>query len=151
MSLALMRKYFMVFALSVSSLAVAQSTPTITRDSYGVPTIQGGDFAGICRAVGQVYGQDRLWQMFEVNVIANGRAAQYISPEFLSTDIFERQINPTDAEVQEQIDKYFTEDRKSPSQTMYKGLTISLTKSTQYPHHACRITRFGFWPRQSST
>jgi len=114
--------YAVASAVILTSSTVSAVTPTITRDSFGVPTINGGDFPGICRAIGQVYAEDRLWQMFEVNAIANGRAAQFISPLFLPSDVFQRQINPTDAEVQQQIDKYFTTNAITAYTNYVQGL-----------------------------
>ncbi len=121
MSLKTLQKSFIItlsslFVLAEPCLSAAESAPVIiTRDSFGVPTIEGGDFGSICRAIGQVYAEDRLWQMFEADIAANGRLAQYIPAstpeelaELLESDVFQRTINPTDAEVQEQIDKYFT-------------------------------------------
>jgi|GEM_PF-2588748 len=100
----------------------SQAAVTITRDSFGVPTIHGGSFGESCRAIGKVFAEDRLWQMFLTTQIANGRAAQYISPTFLSTDIFQRSINPTDAELDEQIDKLFTKRARIAFKNYVKGL-----------------------------
>lgn len=119
-----MGKTFIIAAASLITLiqAPAQASVSITRDSFGVPTIHNGDFAEVCRAIGQVYAQDRLWQMFEVTTIANGRAAQFINPAFLPSDVFQRQINPTDAEVQTEIDKFFTQNAITAFENYVQGL-----------------------------
>lgn len=95
---------------------------TITRDSFGVPTIQGGDLGEVSRAIGQVFAEDRLWQMFLVTQIANGRAAQYISPTFLATDIFQRSINPTDAQLQLQVDTLLNANTRTAFENYVQGL-----------------------------
>ncbi len=99
---------------------------TITRDAFGVPTITGGDLAEISYAVGQVHAQDRLWQIFLQNIAANGRLAQYLgagpSNEFIASDTFQRQTNPTDEEVQYQIDHYFLKETRIAFENYVAGL-----------------------------
>jgi hypothetical protein len=120
--------------LSLTAFTVSGVTPvTITRDNYGVPTIHNGEFPEICRAIGNVYAEDRLWQMFEVNTIANGRAAQFINSAFLPSDIFQRQINPTDDEVQEQIDNFFTKKAIIAFTNYVQGLNAQVAKVNANP------------------
>lgn len=95
---------------------------TITRDGFGVPTLKGGNLVDIARAIGRVQAEDRLWQIFEVVIVYNGRASTYFGPSFLDSDIFQRQINYTDAEVQDQIDKYFT----IKTRTVYENFVLGL-------------------------
>jgi Penicillin amidase len=126
MAIRLLGKSFLFAVVGLVSLTASTVSGVppiaITRDNFGVPTIYNGEFSEICRAIGQVYAQDRLWQMFEVNAIANGRAAQFINPAFLPSDVFQRQINPTDLEVQEQISKFFTEQTLIAFKNYVKGL-----------------------------
>ncbi len=107
---------------SSSSSSSNNQSLTIVRDSYGVPTIYGGTFPEICNAIGQVHAEDRLWQIFEVNLIANGNASAFFGPAFLDSDIFQRQINPTDAEVQNEIDLYLTDTTKTIYENYVDGL-----------------------------
>lgn len=60
--------------------------------------------------------------MFEVNTIANGRAAQYINSAFLPSDVFQRQINPTDDEVQQEINNFFTDRTLVAFENYVQGL-----------------------------
>src|ERR1700733_11144450 len=106
---------FLGFSLILACLILLPTTSkasevTISRNSFGVPTISGGDLASVSRAIGQVHAEDRLWQIFLQNIAANGRLTQYLgdsNPDFLLSDIFQREINPTDAEVKKEIKKYF--------------------------------------------
>jgi penicillin amidase len=88
---------------------IPETPLTITRDAFGVPTISGGTIPEIFRSLGYVQAQDRLFQLFLFTIVANGRAAQYLGPSLLSSDIFQRQINYTDIEVQHQIDEFFSD------------------------------------------
>lgn len=98
---------------------------TVTRDSFGVPIISGGDLAQVSRAIGRSHAEDRLWQIFLQNIAANGRLCQYLgnsNPAFLQSDIFQREINPTDAEVQNEIDEFFTKKTLIAFENYVKGL-----------------------------
>jgi hypothetical protein len=99
---------------------------TITRDGFGVPSIKGGTLAEVARAIGQVQAEDRLWQLFFFNIAGNGRLAQYLGAGpgsiFLQSDIFRRTINYTDAEIQDQIDTYFTPN----TLTVYENYVLGL-------------------------
>ncbi len=119
--------------LSQAAVHASSSPVTITHDSFGVPTIHGGDFADVCQAIGHEYAKDRLWQMYEVNTIANGRAAQFINPAFLPSDVFQRSINPTDEEVQRQIDKYFTKRTRIAFENYVTGLNEHVAFVNTHP------------------
>ena len=116
-----LQKTLMLFCLLTFPLGLI-AQPVITRDNFGVPTITGGDLAELTRASGQVMAEDRLWQVFEYTIIANGRASQYLGPSFLDDDIFQRQINPTDLEVQQQMDIYFTKNARITYENFVLGL-----------------------------
>ena len=74
----LSNKIFMLSCVALLPLVPqAAANVTITRDDFGVPTITGGNFAEVSRAIGKVHAEDRLWQIFLLNTVANGRAAQY--------------------------------------------------------------------------
>lgn len=119
------RKTFLLVCLLVLPLEIIAApppAPTIKRDEFGVPTILGGNFAQVSQAIGQVMAEDRLWQVFLFTTLANGRAAQYFGPSYLDQDISARQINPTDSEVQYQIDTYFNENTLVAYQYFVDGL-----------------------------
>lgn len=137
---------------SESSESYSAQPLTIVRDSYGVPTIYGGTFPEICFAIGQVYGEDRLWQLFEANVIANGNAAAYFGPgmnyEFYDSDVFQRDINPTDTEVQNQINLYFTEATKTVYENFVNGLNayIAVVNADPANNLPFELAALGFDP-----
>lgn len=97
----------------------------ITRDSFGVPTISGGNLTEVSRAIGRLHAEDRLWQIFLQNIAANGRLTQYLgtsNPDFLKSDVFQRQINPTDEEVETEIQKFWTKKTLTAFENYVKGL-----------------------------
>jgi hypothetical protein len=113
-------------------LAAQASDVHVTKNSFGVPTITGGNLAEVARTVGRLHAEDRLWQIFLQNIAANGRLAQYLGAgpvvppstigQFLQSDIFQRQINPTDQEVAQQIKKFFTEETLIAFENYVQGL-----------------------------
>ena len=110
------------FCLSSLNLSAAVN---VTRDSFGVPTLTGGDLASVSRTVGQVHAQDRLWQIFLQNIAANGRLSEYLgdsNPDYLKSDVFQRQTNPTDEEVAMEIRKYFTKNTLIAFENYVRGL-----------------------------
>ena len=121
---------FLLLAFSSSFVNATNSTCpcegsnglAITRDSYGMPMITGGELPDIARAIGFVQAQDRLWQIFYITQVANGRAAQYLGSDYLPSDISQHQINYTDAQVQNQIDAFFTNKTKTFYQSYVQGL-----------------------------
>ncbi len=94
----------------------------ITRDEFGMPYIQGGNLKELAESIGFVQGQDRLWQIFFVTQLANGRASQYLGSDFIDSDIFQCQINYTNKEVQKQIDNDFTPKTIDFYHSYVKGL-----------------------------
>ncbi|MCE5317367.1 MAG: penicillin acylase family protein, partial [Parachlamydia sp.] len=99
---------------------------TITRDSFGVPHIKGGNLKEIFRAIGLVHAEDRLTQIFLTTILANGRLSEFVGPGpggiFVQSDVFQREINYTDAEVQKQIDKCFTKRTRLVITEFVKGI-----------------------------
>ena len=121
----LSNKIFMLSCVALLPLvSQAAANVTITRDDFGVPTITGGNFAEVSRAIGKVHAEDRLWQIFLLNTVANGRAAQYFGPGendiYLQSDVFQREINPTDKEVAYELDELVHKEQKLHSATMSK-------------------------------
>lgn len=107
-------KYILLFA----SLAEA----SISRDSFGVPIIQGESLQEVAKSIGFAQAEDRLWQIFFIVETANGRASKYFGKDFLSSDILQRQLNYTDEEVKDQINNHFTPRTKDFYESFLKGL-----------------------------
>jgi penicillin amidase len=64
----------------------------ITRDAAGVPTISAQTEADALFALGFVHAQDRLWQIEFDRRIGQGRVAEVVGPEGVSTDRFLRTL-----------------------------------------------------------
>lgn len=97
-----------VKALNIDNHMPFDTVVTITRDNFGVPIIHGGHLSNVAHAIGLVQAQDRLWQIFFITTVANGRAAQYFGISYFDSDVMQAQINYTDEQVQQQIDTYFS-------------------------------------------
>lgn len=114
------------------------TTPlTITRDGFGIPTIKGGTLAQVARAVGQLHAQDRLWQLFLTIIAGNGRLAEFLGAGpgnvFITSDVFRRQINYTDAEIQNQINTYFTPNTLAVYTNYVLGINDVITQINLNP------------------
>lgn len=113
---------------SSSSSSSSSHHPSIhvKRDSFGVPHIKGGNLKEIFRTIGRVHAEDRLTQIFLTTIDANGRLAEFLGPGpnniFIQSDVFQREINYTDAEVKKQFDKCFTKRTKLVITEFVKGL-----------------------------
>jgi penicillin G amidase len=68
------------------SLSVLHDAVTVTRDSYGVPSITAGDEHDMMVAFGYVHAQDRLWQMDLARRAAEGRLSEIFGRETLPFD-----------------------------------------------------------------
>jgi penicillin amidase len=64
----------------------------VWRDSLGVPHVWARDEADLFRAMGYVHAQDRLWQMELLRRVADGRLAEVLGPQLVSTDEFLRTV-----------------------------------------------------------
>jgi acyl-homoserine lactone acylase PvdQ len=62
-----------VWSQPVVELNVRGDTVRITRDSYGVPTVQASTQYGLLYGNGYAIAQDRLWQMEAVPSAGAGR------------------------------------------------------------------------------
>ncbi|MEM7661546.1 MAG: penicillin acylase family protein [Pseudomonadota bacterium] len=60
---------------------------TIVRDEHGVPHITATTFEDAAFAMGYVQAQDRLWQMEMMRRAVNGRTAEVMGKDLLSTDL----------------------------------------------------------------
>lgn len=126
-----------IFILSCAALlslgSQGYANVKVTRDDFGVPTIHGGDFAQVSRAIGKVHAEDRLWQIFLLNIVANGRASKYLGPDLLESDIFQRKINPTDKEIDQELEELVTENTKIAFRNYVKGLNDYVAKVNKNP------------------
>jgi penicillin amidase len=67
-------------------------TVTISRDSFGVPTIQAETLEDVLFGQGFVHAQDRLWQMELNRRVGAGRLAEIFGTAALNADIFLRRL-----------------------------------------------------------
>ena len=86
-------------------LSVRGDTVRITRDSYGVPTVQASTQYGLLYGNGYAIAQDRLWQMELYRRQARGEMAEVMGSRALEQDKAARTEGYTDAELQAQIDR----------------------------------------------
>lgn len=78
-------------------------------DDKGIPIIKGGSLGEIFEMVGYLQAKDRLFQLIFFLSAANGYLSSILGAgsdnEFLQSDVFQRTINPTDAELNDQFNK----------------------------------------------
>ena len=123
----ILRNLMAVATVFILQIGLEASSVNYTRDpQFGIPIITGGNLEEVSRTVGRLHAEDRLWQIFLQNIAANGRLAEFLGAgagdEFVTSDTFQRQINPTDAEVEKEIRKYFTENTLTAFKNYVKGL-----------------------------
>jgi penicillin amidase len=70
----------------VQGLAGLSGSVTVTRDSFGVPTIRGETRADVARAIGVVHAQDRFFQMDLLRRRAAGELAELVGKIALPLD-----------------------------------------------------------------
>ncbi|MEJ7876738.1 MAG: penicillin acylase family protein, partial [Solirubrobacterales bacterium] len=78
---------------------------TISRDDFGVPTIDGETEDDAWFGVGYAVAQDRLFQLDLFRRATSGRLSEILGPGFLDDDLIARRDYYTDAEVQEMMDE----------------------------------------------
>lgn len=86
-------------------LSVRGDTVRITRDNYGVPTVQASTRYGLLYGQGYAIAQDRLWQMELYRRQARGEMAEVMGSRALEQDRAARTEGYTDAELQAQINR----------------------------------------------
>ena len=69
-----------------------KGTVTISRDSYGVPTIEAKSLHDVLFGQGFAQAQDRLWQMELNRRVGAGRLAEIFGEQALPADIFLRRL-----------------------------------------------------------
>jgi hypothetical protein len=132
--------FFVCMLMAISAFCMPDDDPkanhtevAITRDAFGMPRITGGQLQDIAQAIGRVQAQDRLGQIFFIVQVANGRAAQYFGADLLESDIMQHQLNYTDAEVQQQIDRFFTQRTTTVYQSYTAGLNAYVARVNATP------------------
>ena len=99
----------MVSLVLVTSPAWGKST--VTRDKYGIPSIQADTEQELFEAFGYVTAVDRLWQM-EVNKRwGRGTLAEIFGPKLVPADMQKRGMGYTDEEYQAMLDQVSPEGR----------------------------------------
>ncbi len=78
---------------------------TITRDAFGVPTVDGETEDDAWFGVGYAVAQDRLFELDLFRRATSGRLAEILGPGYLDDDLIARRDYYTDAEVQAMVDK----------------------------------------------
>lgn len=96
----------LLFALSLALVAgQAWGKVTVTRDQYGIPSIQADTEEELFEEFGYVTAVDRLWQM-EVNKRwGRGKLAEIFGSKLVPADMQKRLMGYTDEEYQAMFDK----------------------------------------------
>lgn len=85
---------------------------TVTRDQYGIPSIQADTEAELYEEFGYVTAVDRLWQM-EVNKRwGRGTLAEIFGPKLVPADMQKRLMGYTDQEYEAMFDRFSPEGRE---------------------------------------
>ncbi len=83
----------------------AQTTPGITRDAYGIPTVKAATRPEVFRLMGRAVAEDRLWQMENSRRLARGQMAEVFGKARAAADTETLKTGYTDEEMQLQIDQ----------------------------------------------
>src|SRR5215218_697275 len=75
-----------------SRAPIAAEPVEIWRDSLAVPHLWASSEEDLARAVGYVHAADRLWQMEISRRLGDGRLAELLGPDALSSDRFLRTL-----------------------------------------------------------
>ena len=85
---------------------------TVTRDSYGIPSIQANTEEQLFEEFGYITAVDRLWQM-EVNKRwGRGTLAEIFGPNLVPADMQNRLMNYTEDEFQAMFDQVSADGKK---------------------------------------
>jgi acyl-homoserine-lactone acylase len=77
---------------------------TISRDALGVPVVEAENEADLFFGSGYTSAADRLWQMYAMTMIMQGRLAEIAGDEMINVDIFMRSIGARE-KVRAEIEK----------------------------------------------
>jgi len=75
-----------------ATIAGLEDPVDVLRDSLGVPHVWAKSEKDLFRAMGYVHAQDRLWQMELFRRVADGRMAEVLGADLVSTDRFLRTV-----------------------------------------------------------
>ncbi|ARU40422.1 hypothetical protein CCB80_04410 [Armatimonadetes bacterium Uphvl-Ar1] len=89
---------------ALAGILLAQ-TPTITRDSYGVPMIKAQTQAEAFRLMGQAIAEDRLWQLEMARRSSLGQMSEVFGPSTVAADTATLQKQYTPEEYADMIDQ----------------------------------------------
>jgi len=96
-----------------TELQVRGDTVRITRDRYGVPTVQAKTLYGLMYGNGYALAEDRLWQMELYRRQARGEMAEIMGTRAVEQDKAARTEGYTEAELQAQINRLPAELREA--------------------------------------
>ncbi len=103
-----MKQFIRILLLALSLALVAGQAwgkVTVTRDQYGIPSIQADTEEELFEEFGYVTAVDRLWQM-EVNKRwGRGKLAEIFGSKLVPADMQQRLMGYTDEEYQAMFDK----------------------------------------------
>lgn len=110
-----MKQFIRILLLALSLALVAGQTwgkVTVTRDQYGIPSIQADSEEELFEEFGYVTAVDRLWQM-EVNKRwGRGTLAEIFGPKLVPVDMQNRLMNYTEDEYKAMFDQVSAEGKK---------------------------------------
>lgn len=106
---------------------------TISRDAFGVPTIEGETEDDAWFGVGYAIAQDRLFQLDLFRRATSGRLSEILGPGYLDDDLIARRDYYTDAEIDAMIAKE-PQELQDRSQSYADGINAWIQKvSTTMP------------------
>jgi len=103
----------------------------ITRDAHGVPHIRASSDMDAYFAMGYLHAQDRLWQLELARRVAQGRLAEVLGQQALSSDIWMRTLDIHGAA--ERAWPALAPDAKRSLQAYADGINARLDEGTTLP------------------
>ncbi|MDR9446943.1 MAG: penicillin acylase family protein [Balneolaceae bacterium] len=97
-----------------------QQEVDVTRDGHGVPTIDAASELDAFRALGYVHAQDRLWTMTLAQLAAEGRFAEFLGPDLIPFDQYQRTLGIW--EVAQQIEATLSPQMRQRLQAYANGV-----------------------------
>ncbi|MFA7482392.1 MAG: penicillin acylase family protein [Vulcanimicrobiota bacterium] len=104
---------------------------TISRDEYGVPTIEAADLLDVLFGQGFTHAQDRLWQMELNRRVGAGRLAEILGEQALPADIFLRRLELKRA-AQNDL-KALTEEERAHLEAYCAGVNAGIQSLESLP------------------
>ena len=141
-----------------------QSEVIVTRDGYGVPTIDASNELDAYRALGYLHAQDRLWTMTLGQLAAEGRFAEFLGPDLVPFDQYQRTLGIW--EIAKKIESNLSTDMRQRLEAYADGvnaytndearnlpLEFALLKMKPIPWtplHSVAMTRLMAWEQNVS-